>query len=250
MVRLQQQGWIKGAWRKTENNREAKYYATLLRRPDKRPWLKKLSAGGEWLAWWTSFYASSAGFTITPPYVSQLMGSWSPSGTVFPPLPAPAMLDYQPRSRRRTFARAARRVRPERHNPNSIATLRIMIARLLIATTSLPVLWITARIVVGIYLDVLHATLGSMGSVRQGPSITSTLESWISERQRQIPSPLLGSGPLWVSPTLATRRAGCSPPQWAGVEPPPQPQAQGGELRPTDCSVAEPGTPISILDTV
>ena len=27
MVRLQQQGWIKGAWRKTENNREAKYYA-------------------------------------------------------------------------------------------------------------------------------------------------------------------------------------------------------------------------------
>jgi PadR family transcriptional regulator PadR len=27
LVRLEQQGWIKGAWRKTENNREAKYYA-------------------------------------------------------------------------------------------------------------------------------------------------------------------------------------------------------------------------------
>jgi PadR family transcriptional regulator PadR len=27
LVRLEQQGWIKGTWRKTENNREAKYYA-------------------------------------------------------------------------------------------------------------------------------------------------------------------------------------------------------------------------------
>jgi len=27
LVRLEQQGWIKGTWGKTENNREAKYYA-------------------------------------------------------------------------------------------------------------------------------------------------------------------------------------------------------------------------------
>jgi len=27
LVRLEQQGWIKGAWQTTENNREAKYYA-------------------------------------------------------------------------------------------------------------------------------------------------------------------------------------------------------------------------------
>ena len=27
LVRLEQKGWIKGAWAKTENNREAKYYA-------------------------------------------------------------------------------------------------------------------------------------------------------------------------------------------------------------------------------
>src|SRR6187551_1468075 len=26
LVRLEQRGWIKGAWRKTENNRDAKYY--------------------------------------------------------------------------------------------------------------------------------------------------------------------------------------------------------------------------------
>jgi transcriptional regulator len=26
LVRLEQKGWIKGAWRKTETNREAKYY--------------------------------------------------------------------------------------------------------------------------------------------------------------------------------------------------------------------------------
>jgi len=27
LVRLEQKGWIKGTWQKTENNREAKYYA-------------------------------------------------------------------------------------------------------------------------------------------------------------------------------------------------------------------------------
>ncbi len=27
LVRLEQSGWIKGAWQKTENNRDAKYYA-------------------------------------------------------------------------------------------------------------------------------------------------------------------------------------------------------------------------------
>jgi PadR family transcriptional regulator, regulatory protein PadR len=27
LIRLEQKGWIKGAWQKTENNREAKYYA-------------------------------------------------------------------------------------------------------------------------------------------------------------------------------------------------------------------------------
>ena len=50
----------------------------------------------------------------------------------FPPLPAPVILDYQSRSHGRTSARAARRVRPERHNPNSIATLRRRIARWLL----------------------------------------------------------------------------------------------------------------------
>jgi DNA-binding PadR family transcriptional regulator len=27
LVRLEQKGWIKGTWQRTENNREAKYYA-------------------------------------------------------------------------------------------------------------------------------------------------------------------------------------------------------------------------------
>lgn len=29
LVRLEQRGWIKGAWRKTENNREAKFYTLM-----------------------------------------------------------------------------------------------------------------------------------------------------------------------------------------------------------------------------
>jgi hypothetical protein len=50
----------------------------------------------------------------------------------FSPLPAPAILDSLPPGRRRTSARAGHRVRPERHNPNSIATLRMILARHLI----------------------------------------------------------------------------------------------------------------------
>src|SRR5437868_9302253 len=31
LVRLEQRGWIKGTWQKTENNRDAKYYAITKR---------------------------------------------------------------------------------------------------------------------------------------------------------------------------------------------------------------------------
>jgi PadR family transcriptional regulator PadR len=31
LVRLEQKGWIKGTWQRTENNREAKYYAITRR---------------------------------------------------------------------------------------------------------------------------------------------------------------------------------------------------------------------------
>jgi len=53
----------------------------------------------------------------------------------FSPLPASAMLNYQPRSGRRTSIREGRG-RPERHNPQSIATLRIILARQLIGQLS------------------------------------------------------------------------------------------------------------------
>ena len=51
------------------------------------------------------------------------------------------MLDYQPPGRRQTSTREGRRIRPERHNPSSIATLRIAIAhQLLWAVASLSLL--------------------------------------------------------------------------------------------------------------
>ena len=84
----------------------------------------------------TSRVATGEGSTTMQRYVSQLMGSWWPSGTVFPPLPAPVILDSLPSSRRRTSAHAGRRARPERHNPHSIATLRIVLARTTVAATS------------------------------------------------------------------------------------------------------------------
>jgi hypothetical protein len=52
--------------------------------------------------------------------------------TRFPPQPAP-VISNSPRSNKcRTSARVDRRVRPERHNPNSIATLRTRLARQLV----------------------------------------------------------------------------------------------------------------------
>lgn len=73
-----------------------------------------------------------ADFIITQHYALHLMGSLWLSGTVFPPQSTSDMLDYQPPSRRRTSAHEGRRIRPERHNPHSIATLRILIAHFLL----------------------------------------------------------------------------------------------------------------------
>jgi SRSO17 transposase len=50
----------------------------------------------------------------------------------FSHLPAPAILDSLRPSRCRTSARGDHRIRPERHNPNSIATLRMILARQLL----------------------------------------------------------------------------------------------------------------------
>ena len=69
---------------------------------------------------------------ITPPCVLRPMGSRWPNGIVFPPQPAPEILDYQRPSCHPTSGRAARRVRPERHSPRSITTLRMVLARHLI----------------------------------------------------------------------------------------------------------------------
>jgi SRSO17 transposase len=137
------QEWLWSEWSKSESE-PTKYWLSTL--PEKTS-LKSLGkmAKQRWIVegdseenssrswdWDTRKDGVGADFTITPPYVSQHMGSWSPSGTVFPPQPAPAIWDYQPRSRCRTSVPVARRVRPERHNPPSSTTLRILIARLLL----------------------------------------------------------------------------------------------------------------------
>jgi PadR family transcriptional regulator, regulatory protein PadR len=49
LVRLEQYGWIKGTWGKTENNREAKYYE--ITKPDKKPWAPKHRSGEPWRSW-------------------------------------------------------------------------------------------------------------------------------------------------------------------------------------------------------
>lgn len=42
LVRLEQKGWIKGTWQKTENNRDAKYYS--ITRPGQRELARKVES--------------------------------------------------------------------------------------------------------------------------------------------------------------------------------------------------------------
>ena len=70
-------------------------------------------------------------FTITLPSVLRPMGSWWPNGTVFPPRRTLAISGYPGRNSRVPTGRGAR-LRPERHNPVSIASLRIRIAHFLL----------------------------------------------------------------------------------------------------------------------
>jgi hypothetical protein len=97
---------------------------------DGRDFARELVRAG--YAWGTMKAATGAGFTITPHCASPRTGSWWPNEPVFPPQPAPVILDSAPPNRRRTSVRAGRRVRPERHNPTSIATLRTILARQLL----------------------------------------------------------------------------------------------------------------------
>ena len=49
LVRLEQQGRIKGSWGKTESNREAKFYA--ITKPAEESLAHRCGAGAEWPAW-------------------------------------------------------------------------------------------------------------------------------------------------------------------------------------------------------
>ena len=94
------------------------------------------------------------------------------------------MLDYQPRSCRRTSARAGRRIRPERHNPHSIATLRIVIARQLArAVASLSLLRSQReQLIFSIHVYIHHAGLWT-GMVGRG--VPCTLEQFHSRQLLQ-----------------------------------------------------------------
>jgi hypothetical protein len=121
----------------------------------------------------------------------------------FSPPPAPAMLDYQPRSRRRTSAHEGRRVRPERHNPHSITTLRIALARQLLGQLSHCPFCGASR---AGYSSVATSTSATqvcgrewLGAVCHAPSSNSTLLSFSTAMQRQLAGePIVCSPrPLW-----------------------------------------------------
>src|SRR5260370_8384390 len=67
-----------------------------------------------------------------PPYASPPMASSSRKEVVFPPLYAPIDWSYAPQNFRPSSNPAAPRARAERHNPYSIATMRIQLARYLL----------------------------------------------------------------------------------------------------------------------
>src|ERR1039457_6157122 len=76
--------------------------------------------------------ATGGDFTTTEYYVLRLTASCWRKGADFPPQPTSAILGYAPPQYLPTSGRGERRVRAQRHNPHSIATLRIRIARFLV----------------------------------------------------------------------------------------------------------------------
>jgi hypothetical protein len=85
-------------------------------------------------AWVTMKAEAGTGFTITPHLRRSL---WVPDRRAEPFFPQSGRKSWitSPRSRHRTSARGGR-VRPERHNPHSIATIRITIASYLLNASS------------------------------------------------------------------------------------------------------------------
>lgn len=113
-------------------------------------------------AWATMKAEVGADFTITPLSVSPRMDFWFPSGAFFFPQRAPAMLDYAPPNHHKASGREARRIRPERHSPHSIATLIIIVARYLVGLLpQCPCRRIAFRIVLGVHVSVNYAGCGT-----------------------------------------------------------------------------------------
>jgi hypothetical protein len=69
---------------------------------------------------------------LMPRFALPLTASYWQSEAVFPPPPAPANWTYAPRHFLPASNPAVQRARAERHNPSSIATLRLRLARLLL----------------------------------------------------------------------------------------------------------------------
>jgi hypothetical protein len=89
------------------------------------------------------------------------MGSWSPSGAVFPPQQTPGILDHAPRNRLKASDCVVLRVRPGQHNPHSIATIRIVIARYLSDCHLDVPAWIVLGIVFCVNIRLDYAIRGS-----------------------------------------------------------------------------------------
>ena len=82
--------------------------------------------------WDITKVAAGEDFIIMPPYASPPMASSLRKEVVFPPLYKPIDWRYAPRNFRPSSNPAAPRARAERHNPCSIATIRIQLARYLL----------------------------------------------------------------------------------------------------------------------
>src|ERR1700693_1059909 len=82
--------------------------------------------------WVTTKAATGEDFTTTEHYALRRTASWWRKGAVFPPQPTSGILNYAAPQYLPTSSREGRRARAQRHNPQSIATLRIKIARFLV----------------------------------------------------------------------------------------------------------------------
>ena len=151
----------------------------------------------------------------------------------FPPRPVSAILDFQRPSSRQTSGRVVRRIRPERHNPRSITTLRMVLAHLLIGgIAQCPFCGSRSRLILSIDIRIYHTWPAGNGLARSSTNRSTVPLASVSRKRcnanslvnllapdrfrspRHIDNRAREVGPSDCGPTGVGKTGGSAPCKW------------------------------------